>query len=88
MWVMTSNIILPNHLTNAWLQIYRDYDKPYYRVGNKVLIALSLWSLFMFIVAKYYYVRRNKQNAAIWDNMSSEEREQYVAENKNLGNKR
>lgn len=87
MWVMTSNIV-PSHLTNGWLQIYRDYDKPYYRVGNKVLIALSLWSLFMFIVAKYYYVRRNKQNAAIWDNMSSEERERYVAENKNLGNKR
>lgn len=31
---------------------------------------------------------RYRQNAAIWDNMSSEERTRYVAENKDLGNKR
>lgn len=58
----------------------------------------------MFIVAHYYYVWRNKyvpssvliekganqcrQNAAVWDNMSTEERQRYVAENKDLGNKR
>jgi hypothetical protein len=42
----------------------------------------------MFLVCKLYYVRRNKQNAAIWNNMSSEEQEQYVVENKDLGNKR
>lgn len=42
----------------------------------------------MFVVAKYYYVWRNKQNAAIWDKMTSEERQRYVAENQNLGNKR
>jgi hypothetical protein len=29
-----------------------------------------------------------RQNAAVWDNMSAEERERYVAENKDLGNKR
>lgn len=42
----------------------------------------------MFIVAKYYYVWRNKQNAAVWERMSSEEKERYVAENQHLGNKR
>lgn len=42
------------------LQIYREKDKPYYRTGNKVLIAIAAWSLVMFIVAKYYYVWRNK----------------------------
>lgn len=41
-------------------QIYREHDKPYYRTGNKVLIALAAWSLVMFIIAKYYYVWRNK----------------------------
>ena len=41
-------------------QIYRENDKPYYRTGNKVLIALAAWSLVMFIIAKYYYVWRNK----------------------------
>jgi hypothetical protein len=41
-------------------QIYREHDKPYYRVGNRVLIALAAWSLVLFIFAKWYYVRRNK----------------------------
>ncbi|KAJ5288524.1 transporter [Penicillium angulare] len=68
--------------------IYQTKDKPYYRTGNAVLIALAVWSLLLFIAAKFYYVWRNKQNAAIWGAMSSEERERYVAENKDLGNKR
>ncbi|KAJ5215222.1 uncharacterized protein N7498_001629 [Penicillium cinerascens] len=80
MMVQVSNIIGNN--------VYRTPDKPLYRTGNKVLIGLAVWSMFMFVVCKYYYVWRNKQNAAVWDNMNSEERERYVAENKDLGNKR
>lgn len=49
---------------------------------------MSAFSLVLFIAAKYYYVWRNKQNAAVWDNMNSEERERYVSENSHLGNKR
>ncbi|KAJ5766613.1 uncharacterized protein N7511_004229 [Penicillium nucicola] len=80
MTVQASSIIANN--------IYREDDKPLYRRGNKVLIGIACWSMVMFIIAKYYYVWRNKKNAAIWNNMSSEERKQYVAENKDLGNKR
>ncbi|KAL3457859.1 major facilitator superfamily domain-containing protein [Aspergillus heterothallicus] len=80
MMVQVSNIIGNN--------IYRENDKPYYRVGNRVLIALAAWSLVLFIFAKWYYVRRNKQNAAIWDKMSSAEREAYLAANGHKGNKR
>ncbi|KAJ5780683.1 hypothetical protein N7457_005843 [Penicillium paradoxum] len=96
MAVQASNIIGNN--------IYRTEDKPYYRTGNKVLIALAVWSMAVFIAAKIYYVQRNKyvssrilkwillisarQNAAIWDKMTSEERSRYVVENKDLGNKR
>ncbi|KAJ5632900.1 hypothetical protein N7490_009239 [Penicillium lividum] len=80
MSVQASNIIGNN--------VYQASDKPYYRTGNAVLIALCVWSALLFIAAKLYYVRRNKQNAAIWDNMSSEERERYVVENAHLGNKR
>ncbi|OGE54228.1 hypothetical protein PENARI_c006G05855 [Penicillium arizonense] len=80
MMVQASNIIGNN--------IYRENDKPLYRTGNKVLIGIACWSMVMFIIAKYYYVWRNKKNASIWDNMSSEERQRYVAENKDLGNKR
>ncbi|CAI7667610.1 transporter [Penicillium manginii] len=80
MMVQVSNIIGNN--------IYRENDKPLYRTGNAVLIGLAAWSLVMFIIANYYYVWRNKKNAAVWDNMTSEERERYVAENQHLGNKR
>ncbi|GAB1208921.1 hypothetical protein APSETT445_007686 [Aspergillus pseudonomiae] len=52
MMVQTSSIISNN--------IYRENDKPYYRTGNKVLIGLTVWSIFVFIGAKYYYVWRNK----------------------------
>ncbi|KAJ6157369.1 hypothetical protein N7470_004961 [Penicillium chermesinum] len=80
MMVQASNIISNN--------IYRDNDKPYYRVGNKVLIALAAFAMVLFVVARFYYEWRNKKNAAIWDKMSSDERQRYVAENKHLGNKR
>ncbi|KAE8351332.1 major facilitator superfamily domain-containing protein [Aspergillus coremiiformis] len=80
MMVQASNIIANN--------IYRQNDKPYYRTGNKVLIALTVWSMAVFIGAKYYYIWRNKKNAEKWDVMSSAEREEYLAANKHLGNKR
>ncbi|PLN82261.1 MFS general substrate transporter [Aspergillus taichungensis] len=80
MMVQASNIIANN--------IYRENDKPYYRTGNKVLIAITVYSLVLFVVCKYYYAWRNKQKAAIWDSMSSAEREVYLAANKDKGNKR
>ncbi|OJJ99285.1 hypothetical protein ASPACDRAFT_1870407 [Aspergillus aculeatus ATCC 16872] len=82
MMVQASNIIAS--------QIYQAKDKPYYHTGNKVLIAMAVWSILVFIGAKLYYIWRNKQRAAIWDAMSSAEREAYLADvaDKDLGNKR
>ncbi|OJJ00136.1 hypothetical protein ASPVEDRAFT_548957 [Aspergillus versicolor CBS 583.65] len=80
MMVQVSNIIGNN--------IYREQDKPHYRVGNRVLIALAAWSLALFVGAKYYYMWRNKKRAEIWDRMSSDERTAYLAANSNKGNKR
>lgn len=42
------------------VQVYREDDKPLYRTGNKVLIALTVWSLALFILAKWYYIWRNQ----------------------------
>jgi hypothetical protein len=48
-------------LTNTlFFQIYRDSDKPLYRTGNKVLIALSVLSLVLFLAAKFYYDTKNE----------------------------
>ncbi|KAL4939470.1 hypothetical protein BDV06DRAFT_36839 [Aspergillus oleicola] len=80
MMVQVSNIIGNN--------IYREDDKPHYRVGNRVLIALAAWSLVLFLGARFYYVWRNKKRAEVWDRMSSEERTAYLAANGDKGNKR
>ncbi|KAJ9237880.1 hypothetical protein DTO169E5_5051 [Paecilomyces variotii] len=80
MTVQASNIIANN--------IYRNNDKPLYRTGNKVLIGLTVWSAFVFVAAKFYYIWRNKTRAEKWDAMSSEERDAYLASNKDEGNKR
>ncbi|KAJ5618292.1 hypothetical protein N7528_006935 [Penicillium herquei] len=68
--------------------VYQDSDAPYYKHGNKVLIALAVVSFFLFISAKFYYDWLNRRNAAKWDAMTSEQREQYLSENPILNNKR
>lgn len=52
MSVQVSNIIGNN--------VYQASDKPYYRTGNAALIGVAVWSGLLFIVAKMYYVWRNK----------------------------
>ena len=72
MTVQASNIIANNVSADfyllflqklySWLkeQIYREDDKPYYRTGNKVLIALAAFSLVLFVFTKFYYIMRNR----------------------------
>ncbi|KAJ6026593.1 hypothetical protein N7460_011410 [Penicillium canescens] len=80
MTVQISSIVSAN--------VYQAKDEPYYRHGNKVLIALAVSGIVLFIAAKFYYDWRNKQNAAQWNAMTSEERELYLRENPVLTNKR
>ncbi|CAG9985038.1 unnamed protein product [Clonostachys byssicola] len=69
-------------------QIYRDDDKPYYRRGNKVLLALVGWNMVMTVFIKVYYMRRNKSREVIWNAMTQEEKENYLRTTKDEGNKR
>ncbi|KAJ6086799.1 hypothetical protein N7467_005713 [Penicillium canescens] len=80
MTVQISSIVSAN--------VYQAKDAPYYRHGNKVLIALAVSGIALFIAAKFYYDWRNKQNAAQWNAMTTEERELYLRENPVLTNKR
>ncbi|KAJ5765886.1 hypothetical protein N7520_005445 [Penicillium odoratum] len=72
----------------AGANVYRTHDAPYYKHGNKVLIALAVVSLFLFIGSKFYYDWCNKRNAAKWDAMTSEQREDYLRETPIMTNKR
>ncbi|KAJ5244086.1 hypothetical protein N7489_004182 [Penicillium chrysogenum] len=72
----------------AGANVYQEKDAPYYKNGNKVLIALAVVSGFLFIFAKFYYDWWNRRNTAKWDAMTSEQREFYLRENPVLTNKR
>ncbi|OQE74633.1 hypothetical protein PENNAL_c0076G04527 [Penicillium nalgiovense] len=72
----------------AGANVYQEKDAPYYKNGNKVLIALAVISGFLFVFAKYYYDWWNRRNTAKWDAMTSEQRELYLRENPVLTNKR
>lgn len=41
-------------------QIYRDDDKPLYRKGNKILIGICFYNIFLFIGAKVFYSMKNR----------------------------
>ncbi|KAJ5087567.1 hypothetical protein N7456_011183 [Penicillium angulare] len=72
----------------ASANIYVAKDAPYYKHGNKVLIAMAVTSFAIFLTAKFYYMWLNKRNAAKWAAMSSEQKENYLRENPVMTNKR
>ncbi|KAF2847184.1 MFS general substrate transporter [Plenodomus tracheiphilus IPT5] len=80
MTVQASSIISQN--------IYRNDDKPLYRRGNKILIAICAYNFILFIGAKLFYVAVNKKREKVWGNMSDEEKETYLATTTDKGNKR
>lgn len=80
MCVQAGNVISSN--------IYRDKDKPYYRTGNKVLLALVAYNILGWVLTKFYYLARNAQKEKIWNAMSQEEKEHYLATTKDEGNRR
>lgn len=80
MCVQASNMISQN--------IYRDDDKPMYRRGNKVLIAIASYNFVLFIGAKAYYSWINARREKVWSAMSQEERETYLEITTDKGNKR
>ncbi|KAK2813649.1 hypothetical protein FQN50_000047 [Emmonsiellopsis sp. PD_5] len=80
MCVQASNIISSN--------IYREEDKPFYRTGNRVLLAIVCYNILIFIGAKWYYMHRNKTRELIWNAMTEQEKEHYLMTTKDEGNKR
>lgn len=68
--------------------IYQPGDAPYYHKGNKALIGIVCWVLVLFWFAKGWYIFRNKQKAKVWDAMTTEQKEVYLATTTDEGNKR
>jgi hypothetical protein len=80
MMVQLGNIVSSN--------IYRADDAPYYRRGNKILVGIACLNLVLYVIAKGYYLWKNKKRARVWNNWTEEERKEYLATTKDRGNKR
>lgn len=62
-------------------QIYRSWDSPYYKTGNKVCISILALSLVVFVVQRQYLVHLNKKKARTWESMSQDEKDAYQIDN-------
>ncbi|WVQ83414.1 hypothetical protein IAT38_005555 [Cryptococcus sp. DSM 104549] len=68
--------------------IYQPSDAPYYKKGNRALIAISVLAISLYWFAKGWFVYRNRKRAAIWDNWTLAEKEEYLRTTTDKGNKR
>ena len=83
-------------LVNMFLQsagiisanIYREDDAPAYHRGNVVLIGCAFGTLGACILARYYYIFRNKQKERAWNALTIEQQEDYVKNTSDQANKR
>ncbi|CEJ58530.1 Putative Permease of the major facilitator superfamily [Penicillium brasilianum] len=80
MCVQASGIIASN--------IYRADDAPRYRRGNRALVALVVTNIFIYLLAKAYYVWRNNSRDKKWNAMSQQEKVNYLATTKDEGSGR
>lgn len=72
-------------------QIYRKWDAPYYKNGNKVLISILCLSVVVFIAQRQWLVRLNKKKSDQWDQMTPEQKLEYQTDKEQReidGNKR
>ncbi|KAF3053900.1 hypothetical protein E8E11_011733 [Didymella keratinophila] len=80
MFVQAGNIIASN--------IYRNDDQPLYRRGNKILLGICSFNIFLFFFVKAFYLWRNKVRDRQWNAMTKEEQDDYIVSTKDEGMKR
>ncbi|BAE57542.1 major facilitator superfamily domain-containing protein [Aspergillus flavus] len=68
--------------------VYREDDKPKYRRGNAVLLALNILGVLLFIGTKVYYILRNRHRERVWNSMTEEQRQDYLNNTTDTGSKR
>jgi len=58
--------------------IYRTKDAPKYKHGNKVLIAINILAIALFIYAKVYYILKNRSRDKKWNSLTIEVRSSWI----------
>ncbi|KAL1617965.1 hypothetical protein SLS54_007498 [Diplodia seriata] len=80
MFVQAGNIVGSN--------VYREDDRPLYQRGNKILLGICSFNIVLFVVVKYYYVRKNQRREEAWAKLTGEEKIDYIHNTKDEGAKR
>jgi hypothetical protein len=80
MCVQTSGIIAAN--------IYQADDAPRYERGNRILLALLIINIFLYLGTKLYYMKRNADRDRKWAAKTEDKRLDYQAMTTDEGNKR
>ncbi|KAI0699337.1 MFS general substrate transporter [Cerioporus squamosus] len=78
MFVQAGGIIAAN--------IYRDDDKPLYKRGNRVLIAITVMNIFLYLFTYLFYTGLNKRRERIWNAWTAKEQQEYLDTTKDEGN--
>ncbi|KAK2027468.1 major facilitator superfamily transporter [Colletotrichum zoysiae] len=68
--------------------IYREDDRPDYRRGNRVLIGICCMNIYVYVIAKLFYIWCNKKREKEWSSMTEEERVHYLETTKDEGSNR
>lgn len=53
-----------------------------------MLIGICVYNMFVFVGAKTFYVRVNAKRDKVWNAMTAEEKQHYLATTTDKGNKR
>jgi hypothetical protein len=68
--------------------VYRQYDAPRYRTGNRNLLIVLVLNIGIYAFIKIYYILRNNHREKKWNAMSDVEKKEYLDTTKDSGNKR
>ncbi|GJE86199.1 MFS general substrate transporter [Phanerochaete sordida] len=80
MFVQAGGVIAAN--------IYQDDDKPLYKRGNRVLIALTVVNIVLYGLTWLFYREINRRRDLKWKAMTPEEQQQYLDTTTDKGNEK
>ncbi|KAK2606322.1 hypothetical protein QQS21_003253 [Conoideocrella luteorostrata] len=58
-------------------QLYRSWDSPYYKTGNKICISILAFAIVTLLLQRQFLAYLNRKKTRLWDAMSSQERIAY-----------
>ncbi|KAH6894434.1 major facilitator superfamily domain-containing protein [Thelonectria olida] len=58
-------------------QIYRKWDAPFYKNGNKVCVSILALAVVTFLVQRQWLIRLNKKKEAEWEQLTPAEKVEY-----------